>query len=77
MDSQRKGTSPLFYTPFDPSSERFLAEIKTTANLTHPNVLPLHDSGEADGLLMWSELEAAGKATEVRDIIRELTTVRR
>jgi serine/threonine protein kinase len=30
-------------------AERFLAEIKTTANLQHPNILPLFDSGEADG----------------------------
>ncbi len=29
-------------------AERFLAEIKTTANLQHPNILPLFDSGEAD-----------------------------
>ena len=29
-------------------AERFLAEIKTTANLQHPHILPLHDSGEAD-----------------------------
>ncbi len=34
-------------------AERFLAEIKTTANLTHPHVLPLHDSGEADGFLFY------------------------
>ncbi len=27
--------------------ERFLAEIKVTANLQHPNILPLFDSGEA------------------------------
>jgi serine/threonine-protein kinase len=27
---------------------RFLAEIKTTAHLQHPHILPLHDSGEAD-----------------------------
>ena len=32
-------------------AERFLAEIKTTANLQHPHILPLHDSGAADGLL--------------------------
>ncbi len=32
-------------------AERFLQEIKTVAGLTHPHVLPLHDSGEADGLL--------------------------
>jgi serine/threonine protein kinase len=29
-------------------AERFLAEIKTTANLQHPHILPLFDSGEAD-----------------------------
>ena len=34
-------------------AERFLAEIKTTANLTHPHILPLHDSGEADGFLFY------------------------
>ena len=33
--------------------ERFLREIQTTARLTHPNILPLHDSGEADGLLYY------------------------
>ena len=27
-------------------AERFLAEIKTTANLKHPHILPLFDSGE-------------------------------
>ena len=32
-------------------AERFLAEIKTTASLQHPHILPLHDSGEADKLL--------------------------
>ncbi len=33
--------------------ERFLAEIRVTANLQHPNILPLFDSGEADGLLFY------------------------
>ena len=32
-------------------AERFLAEIKTTAHLQHPNILPLFDSGEANGLV--------------------------
>src|SRR5688500_16710811 len=31
-------------------SDRFLREIETLANLTHPHILPLHDSGVADGL---------------------------
>ena len=34
-------------------AERFLAEIKTTANLQHPHILPLFDSGEIDGLLYY------------------------
>ncbi len=33
--------------------ERFLSEIKVTANLQHPNLLPLFDSGEANGLLFY------------------------
>jgi len=35
-------------------TERFLAEIRVTANLQHPNLLPLFDSGEADGLLFYA-----------------------
>jgi eukaryotic-like serine/threonine-protein kinase len=34
-------------------ADRFLSEIKVTANLRHPNLLPLFDSGEADGLLYY------------------------
>jgi serine/threonine-protein kinase len=34
-------------------AERFLAEINVTANLQHPNLLPLFDSGEIDGLLFY------------------------
>ncbi len=34
-------------------AERFLAEIKTTANLQHPHILPLFDSGEADSFLFY------------------------
>jgi serine/threonine-protein kinase len=34
-------------------AERFLAEIKVTANLQHPHILPLHDSGEADTFLYY------------------------
>ena len=33
--------------------ERFLKEIRLTANLQHPHILPLHDSGEADGLVYY------------------------
>jgi len=34
-------------------AERFLAEIETTANLQHPHILPLYDSGEADSFLFY------------------------
>jgi len=34
-------------------AERFVVEIKTTAALQHPHILPLFDSGEADGLLYY------------------------
>ena len=33
--------------------ERFLKEIRLTANLQHPHILGLHDSGEADGLVYY------------------------
>ena len=34
-------------------ADRFLKEIQTTANLQHPHILPLFDSGDADGLLFY------------------------
>jgi serine/threonine protein kinase len=34
-------------------AERFLREITTTANLRHPHILPLYDSGDADGSLFY------------------------
>src|SRR5690606_4991848 len=34
-------------------AERFLAEIRTTANLQHPHILPLHDSGEVQGTVFY------------------------
>ena len=34
-------------------ADRFLAEIRTTANLQHPHILPLHDSGATDGFLYY------------------------
>jgi len=33
--------------------ERFLREIETAARLSHPHILPLHDSGEADGFFYY------------------------
>src|SRR6478672_5643891 len=34
-------------------AERFLAEIRTMAQLHHPHILPLYDSGKADGVLFY------------------------
>ncbi len=48
-------------------AERFLAEIKTTANLQHPHILPLHDSGEADGFLFYVMPYVEGES--LRDLI--------
>src|SRR5213593_2320307 len=33
--------------------ERFLREIELAARLTHPHIVPLHDSGEAAGFLFY------------------------
>ncbi|MGH7555570.1 MAG: serine/threonine-protein kinase, partial [Longimicrobiales bacterium] len=37
----------------DLGTHRFLQEIATAAQLAHPHILPLHDSGEADGFLYY------------------------
>jgi serine/threonine protein kinase/tetratricopeptide (TPR) repeat protein len=34
-------------------TDRFLQEIKTAARLTHPNIVPVHDSGEHDGVVYY------------------------
>ncbi len=34
-------------------ADRFLNEIKVTANLQHPHILPLHDSGQADSVVYY------------------------
>ena len=47
-------------------AERFLAEIKTTANLTHPHILPLFDSGEAGGFLFYVMPHIEGESLRER-----------
>jgi serine/threonine-protein kinase len=47
-------------------AERFLAEIKTTAKLQHPHILPLLDSGEADGLLYYVMPYVSGESLRAR-----------
>ena len=47
-------------------AERFLAEITTTANLTHPHILPLFDSGEADSFLFYVMPHIEGESLRER-----------
>ena len=46
--------------------ERFLSEIKTTARLQHPHILPLLDSGDADGLLYYVMPVVTGETLRAR-----------
>ncbi len=50
--------------------ERFLREIKVAAGLTHPHILPLFDSGIADGLLFYTMPYVAGESLRHR-IVRQ------
>lgn len=47
-------------------TERFLAEIRVTAALQHPNVLPLFDSGGADGVLYYVMPYVRGESLRAR-----------
>jgi serine/threonine-protein kinase len=47
-------------------AERFLAEIRTTAHLQHPHILPLHDSGDAEGVLFYAMPYVAGESLRDR-----------
>ena len=59
LADDRKHHRPVALKVLDPElaasvgPDRFLREIEVAARLTHPNILPLHDSGEADGLLFY------------------------
>ena len=46
--------------------DRFLQEIRTTARLQHPHILPLLDSGEADGRLYYVMPYVAGETLRAR-----------
>ena len=47
-------------------AERFLSEIRTTARLQHPHILPLLDSGDADGLLYYVMPVVTGETLRAR-----------
>ncbi|NIN12285.1 MAG: protein kinase, partial [Gemmatimonadales bacterium] len=47
--------------------ERFLREIEITARLHHPHILPLYDSGEAQGFLFYAMPYVEGES--LRDLL--------
>jgi serine/threonine-protein kinase len=47
-------------------AERFVREIRITAQLAHPNIIPLLDSGSADGLLFYVTPLADGESLRTR-----------
>ena len=51
-------------------TERFLQEIKTAASLTHPHIVPVHDSGETGGVLFYVMPHIEGETLRER-ITRE------
>ena len=51
-------------------AERFLQEIETSANLRHPHILPLFDSGDADGMLYYVMPLVTGESLRAR-LMRE------
>jgi DNA-binding beta-propeller fold protein YncE/tRNA A-37 threonylcarbamoyl transferase component Bud32 len=50
--------------------ERFLSETELAASLEHPNVVPIHDAGEADGQLYLVMRYVPG--TDLKRLLREL-----
>jgi len=47
-------------------STRFLREIEIAARLRHPNIVPLYDSGEAEGILFYVMPYEAGRSLRAR-----------
>ncbi|MEP6745631.1 MAG: serine/threonine-protein kinase, partial [Gemmatimonadota bacterium] len=66
-------------------AERFLREIAVAARLQHPHILPLHDSGEADGFLYYVMPYVEGESLRgrlahsgelpIHDVVRILSEV--
>jgi serine/threonine-protein kinase len=49
--------------------ERFLRETHVAASLEHPNIVPIHDAGETDGVLYLVMRHVEG--TDLRELLRE------
>src|SRR6184192_4600515 len=50
-------------------SDRFLRESRLAASLDHPNIVPVYDAGEEDGLLYIAMAYVAG--SDLRTLLRE------
>jgi hypothetical protein len=55
------------------AADRFLQEIRTTASLNHPHILPLFDSGTEDGLVYFTMPYVPGKS--LRDRLNQQSTL--
>jgi serine/threonine-protein kinase len=47
-------------------ADRFLREVEIAANLSHPHILPMYDSGEADGVLYYVMPYVEGESLSAR-----------
>src|SRR5262245_42974405 len=47
-------------------ADRFLREVEIAARLSHPHILPMHDSGQADGLLWYAMPFVEGESLQAR-----------
>jgi serine/threonine-protein kinase len=47
-------------------ADRFLREVEIAANLSHPHILPMHDSGEVEGLLWYVMPYVEGESLSAR-----------
>ncbi len=59
------------------AAERFLKKIEVTANLQHPHILPLFDSGEADSFLYYvmPHVGSFSKASRAAALRCQVTTI--
>lgn len=70
--TDRRHGRPVAIKVFDPAvgsrlgSRRFLREVSAVAGLAHPNILPLYDSGEVDGLLYYTMPRASDETLAQR-----------
>ena len=58
-------------------TERFVQEIKTTANLQHPHILPMFDSGEADSFLYYVSRSSTAKRFATSSTVKRSSASRK